>query len=188
MVFLPIHWRETEAQIQGGLVKSLQFRGTKPGMLVHAYYLRARAAEAGGLPPARGQFEIHSEFQTSLKYRTKRLCEKKKRGGGGGNENISRSRLEVFHQGKLLRAATPLPMYTPTTKQLDTSEFPALRLTLPDTCLCVGVWDLHRYACHVVTKMLGTHTHHRCRNQYTLQHGGLSEHTLCGRYITVMSS
>lgn len=81
MVFLPIHWRETEAQIQGGLVKSLQFQGTKPGMLVHAYYLRARAAEAGGLPPARGQFEIHSEFQTSLKYRTKRLCEKKKGGG-----------------------------------------------------------------------------------------------------------
>lgn len=50
-------------------------------MLVHAYYLSARAAEAGGLPLARGQFEIHSEFQTSLKYRTKRLCVKKKGGG-----------------------------------------------------------------------------------------------------------
>lgn len=83
MVFLPIRWRETEAQIQGGLVKSLQFQGTKPGMLVHAYYLSARAAEAGGLPLARGQSEIHSEFQTSLKYRTKRLCVKKKSGGEG---------------------------------------------------------------------------------------------------------
>lgn len=37
-------------------------------------------------------------------------------------------------------------------------------------------------------RCLGPTRHHRCRNLYTLQHGGLSEHTLCGRDITVMST
>lgn len=92
MVFLPIRWWETETQrYKVAYLSHYNAREQSLACWYIAHHLSARAAEAGGLPPAWGQFEIHSEFQTSLKYGTKRLCVKKQ-----GNENISRYRPEVF--------------------------------------------------------------------------------------------
>lgn len=162
MVCLPIHWRETEAQRY------------KMAWLSH-YNAREQSLACWCMPIISVQEQLRQEdchqLGANLKYivssRPARNTEQKGSvSKKQGNENISRSRLEVFqrdvpgnsHTGASFSGQPHLCQCTHLPPNSWMHQSPALRLTLPDTCLCVGVWDLHRYACHMVTKMLGTHT------------------------------